>query len=211
MPNVNEQLLEACQNGKLDLAKKALDEGAYINCCYLKDGNTPLHCAVQSEHPTSEIILLLLSKGANYKTRNTVGKQPHEMTCIVHYKENGANKKTLLNYIDNIEFQKDQALKNLPSHLTALTSISQLIEQQNKNIEKTLSSLQQPMDFEKMKTEFLEKENKLLQKQLELQIELEKLRRENYELKLNQNLPLAAIETQSPQNYDVKMFKNQKK
>jgi ankyrin repeat protein len=78
MSTLDEQLLKAYEDGKLDEAKRLIQDGANVN---YKDGCgwTPLHCA--SQYGSAEDMNFLVSKGADINAKTWSDWTPLHFTC----------------------------------------------------------------------------------------------------------------------------------
>ncbi len=66
-------LLFAAYQGQLPFAKSLLERGAIIDTCD-REGNTPLHVAIDNER--IEVALHLINSGANINLKNWLGQTP---------------------------------------------------------------------------------------------------------------------------------------
>lgn len=76
-----------------------------------------------------------------------------------------------------------QQITLLKSQNDLITQLLEQVKSQNESVNKVMSKIQEPLDHYKLAYENSQRENKLLQRQLELQQELEKVRAENYNLR----------------------------
>lgn len=185
---INKQFLEACKVVNLEQIKKALQEGANINARDDENNNGLQYIAKIQLGSNEKInrqnlgliettIVFLLNNGINYKAKNS------NRTFVAS--SNHTPVERLINrLIEDFEFEAQYSTKKLlAEQIELLKTVNQKLDNQSTTVTDVLKQLQQPLDFEKQKREFLERENQLLQKQLSLQMDLEKLRQENYELK----------------------------
>jgi len=74
----NARLGEAARNGDVDEAARLLDEGTDINCPNAPNFDRPLHEAVFGGH--ADMVIFLLSRGADVSADNGLGATPLHMT-----------------------------------------------------------------------------------------------------------------------------------
>jgi ankyrin repeat protein len=67
-------LMGAINNGRIANAKILIDAGADVNARIPKNGDTPLTLPLYYKRDSSEVVSLLLAKGANPNTTNSVGR-----------------------------------------------------------------------------------------------------------------------------------------
>jgi ankyrin repeat protein len=147
MPTINEELIAACRiSGTGFNLQKVMDllyQGADINTRDY-NGDTPLHLAVANQNPMSkELIVLLISSGANYKIKNTSGKLAHESVYTI----TSVTRRNILLFcslVDQAEWNKEQqALEIQKSILSNMQEQTKLLAEMKNQIEQLKGELQQ--------------------------------------------------------------------
>jgi ankyrin repeat protein len=72
-------LHQACETGRLEIARLLLDEGANVNAKTGNNGWTPLHVACNSNQ--LQIVNLLIGKRARVEDMDDLGKIPLHLAC----------------------------------------------------------------------------------------------------------------------------------
>ena len=93
---LDDELMTAAWNGKIEDVKTLLDGGANVNAQF--DDGTPLHDASEKGH--DKIVRLLISKGANVNANN-IGHTPLHSALNYSFYKNGPHKKTVEALIEN--------------------------------------------------------------------------------------------------------------
>jgi hypothetical protein len=80
MSSLDEQLLQAAEDGELDEVKRLVKEGANVNCKDLLE-RTPLHWAYRYDLMDTEAVSFLVSKGAGVNSKDDQGWTPLHVAC----------------------------------------------------------------------------------------------------------------------------------